>query len=209
MLTVPALTVMASFGLEYLSQMFKLRALPRATIMMAVIAATLVIAKPQWHINQPDYAREVPGDALEGTTTWADEQATQWLVPKPKTIPAQKIELRDIQQNALAQNAQSQFSVTTWKTQLHRYTIDTPIPTTVVEHTMYYPGWRVWVDGQETQIDYRDAKNPGEIVFALPAGEHKVVARLTETPLRITVDLVSILTMAIVIGKLVRNYKPA
>jgi hypothetical protein len=55
-------------------------------------------------------------------------------------------------------------------------------PTRVESSTFYYPGWTVLVDGREVRVD--PSPRSGTMEFELPAGEHRVVLELHQTPAR-------------------------
>src|SRR6185369_1693070 len=166
MITVPALSIGATLGLLAVARHLKLSKKVVGTMMIALIAVVLFISKFEWNINQQIVVKEIPGDALLGSTTWADEQATQWFLPKPTAIPAQKIEIAE---------PKSTFTVTSWKTGEHLYTVHAPKKTQVLENTMYYPGWRVFVDGNEVVVNYKDSKFPGRLVYEVEKGDHQIV----------------------------------
>lgn len=46
----------------------------------------------------------------------------------------------------------------------------------------YFPGWKVWVDGEQVLINYDNQL--GLISVALSGGEHEIVVKLTNTPIR-------------------------
>lgn len=193
MVTTPVLSVLAVLGLDYLKQVFKFSKTIQMIILVLITGLSLFLARNMWHLNQPLYAQYRAGDAIEGTTTWADEQATQWLVPKPNKIPEYKV-------TSLDQGIQ--VEIDHWLAGKHEYTVTSDQPATIVEETMYYPGWRAWVDGQEVTIDYQQPDESGKIVFEVPAGQHQVVTKMTETPMRLAVDILSLLTLVAVLGLL-------
>lgn len=184
-LTVPTLSILAVFALELLSHKYGLNKWKQALLAFFVIALTMFFAKDQWRLNQTLFWSNPAGQALLGTTTWADEQATQWLTPRPKTIPAQRIEII---------NGADPIVIEEWKTHQHQYSFTVSEESKVVEHTMYYPGWRLLVNGQEAEIDYQDQDYPGEIVYKVVPGEYKVTTKLTETTMRSLVNYISLLT---------------
>ena len=52
-------------------------------------------------------------------------------------------------------------------------------------YTYYYPGWRVWVDGRrEPDSALRPEGRYGLLTVEIPAGEHRVLLRWGDTPLR-------------------------
>jgi hypothetical protein len=71
--------------------------------------------------------------------------------------------------------------------------IDTPIPFRARYLTFYFPGWRVRVDGELTEV--APSSPQGLITFPIPAGRHEVTIRFGETPLRALADAVSFLSL--------------
>lgn len=55
---------------------------------------------------------------------------------------------------------------------------------------IYYPGFKAFVDGQEVKISF--ANDKGLIEIPLKSGSHSVEITFSETPLRMTADIVSI-----------------
>ena len=63
-------------------------------------------------------------------------------------------------------------------------------------NTIYFPGWEVWIDGRKGNIEY---KTDGFLDISIPVGYHTILARFTETPLRVICDIITILTLFVVI----------
>ncbi|MCL4397851.1 6-pyruvoyl-tetrahydropterin synthase-related protein [Patescibacteria group bacterium] len=182
MLTLPAMAVLGAMGVA------AAKASRKAVIILVVL--TILSVSYTWWRNQTEYAPVFPGDAIPGSTTWAHEQATRWLVPKPDSIPAQKIE-------------NANYQITLWKTNEHDYVINNVGKSGLVtENTMYYPGWEVFVDGVETPINYDN----GKINYLVLPGTHQIKTIFTETPLRKTVDLLSLGVFGIVVLGLLLSY---
>lgn len=64
-------------------------------------------------------------------------------------------------------------------------------------NTIYFPGWKVNVDDNSSEINYKDS---GLIKFNLLAGTHKIVAYFSETPVRITSNAISAVSLLILLG---------
>lgn len=60
---------------------------------------------------------------------------------------------------------------------------------------IYYPGWKIWIDNKEANLSYNN--DYGLTRFTVSSGEHLVLAKFTETPLRLFADLISILGLMI------------
>ena len=77
-------------------------------------------------------------------------------------------------------------------TTVHDYTVTvTGSDGRVVENTLYFPGWTVYVDGVRTEIQYQDPAYRGLITFAVPSGAHTIHIVFEDTKLRKLATLVS------------------
>jgi hypothetical protein len=65
-------------------------------------------------------------------------------------------------------------------------------------HTFYFPGWRVYVDGQEAPV--YPSGDLALLTVDIPAGEHEVLVRFEDTAPRLAGNLVSLLTALGMIG---------
>jgi hypothetical protein len=54
----------------------------------------------------------------------------------------------------------------------------------------YFPGWKVFIDGTESEIDYTNRY--GLIHFAVPAGSHDIQAKFFNTPIRTASEIISV-----------------
>lgn len=186
MLTVPVMTILGTLGLHSFLTRFRERI--QWLVIFILIAAAMSLVSFQWQRYQTEYSPSFPGDAIPGSSTWAHEQATRWLAT-PDRIPADKIE-------------NAQYKIKLWKTGEHDYTISTTKDSLVTENTMYYPGWEISIDGKETEIDYDN----GKINYAVSPGTHEVLTKFTETPLRKTVDIISLVVFGFVVLSLLLSY---
>jgi len=62
--------------------------------------------------------------------------------------------------------------------------------------TFYFPVWKVYVDGKETQIDY--SNELGLIRFDATGGRHDIKANLTDTPLRKAANAATLVGIALI-----------
>lgn len=57
----------------------------------------------------------------------------------------------------------------------HTFTVDAKTDNVrIVDHTQYFPDWRVFIDGKQTDIQFQDPSWRGEITFFVPKGTHKI-----------------------------------
>ncbi len=70
-------------------------------------------------------------------------------------------------------------------------------PVKIKVNTVYFPGWEAIVNGSKKEINYLD--NNGIITLNLNSGENNVILKFKETPLRVTADLISLLSGGLLI----------
>jgi hypothetical protein len=84
------------------------------------------------------------------------------------------------------------------------YTINLTTQTLIRFHVLYFPGWHAYIDGKEVAIMYT---NNGTVDIAVPAGDHVVRIFMTETPIRMIADIVSVLSLGILCGFGILTYR--
>lgn len=72
-----------------------------------------------------------------------------------------------------------------FKTKTNNYTV-------IRLHKYYFPDWRIFVDGKETKVKYKD-NSMGLMTLILGEGEHSIYAKLYDTPIRLLSNLMSLL----------------
>lgn len=66
-------------------------------------------------------------------------------------------------------------------------------------NTFYFPGFRYFVNDREVAVDPTKDKLLGRPRIDLAPGEHKVVAKLTDTPIRLTGNVISLVSWVLLI----------
>ncbi len=80
------------------------------------------------------------------------------------------------------------------------YRFDVADPVRAVENTLYFPGWRVFVDGTESSIEFQDPAHRGLMTFRVPAGTHTVTIQFGDTKVRKAANFLTILSLFVLIG---------
>jgi hypothetical protein len=152
-------------------------------VALVVILTTHAYTLPQYtepsaRSEQPvaiiDFESFYPPDRV-GMTIWATEQpqdtplvqqylAGQPLVKAVALTPGARVEM--VRHGAASEEV----------------TVDSPEGTELQFYTYYFPGWRGYVDGRETDI-YPGGPY-GLITLEVPPGEHQVVIRFGDTLVR-------------------------
>ncbi|MBI5614059.1 hypothetical protein HY947_03995 [Candidatus Gottesmanbacteria bacterium] len=66
---------------------------------------------------------------------------------------------------------------------------------TIIVHTSYYPGWRVYVDERSEEIDYTH----GDIRFPVSGGIHSIVMSLESTSDQKIAHLISFFSLCVLV----------
>jgi len=165
---------------------------------LAMLLLALVIllnvnhAKPQVFVNQPEsfYATN------EATTTIQDEYMPIWVKEKPVSHASQKVAL--VAGEGLIEKL-------VFNSKKVNFDLQTKTDSVVQINTLFFPGWQVKIDGQPVSLDYDNPQ--GLITFAVPAGSYRVLAEFGETKIRLTADAISLVSLLVVAGLLIKDRK--
>lgn len=147
-----------------------------------VVILTLPMTKPQYKFHYENYMYY----EFLFTSSTKGENMPIWF----ENDNIEKLKQRFISDSGLVE-----FKEIEWKTSRHLYEINSLQEDAVVEQTAYFPGWKVFIDGKQTEIDYQQKDYPGLISFKIPSGKHLVKTVFTEdTWARKIGDIISGLT---------------
>ncbi len=90
----------------------------------------------------------------------------------------------------------------------HSFEIVTTQDVTLVDNTLYFPGWKVFIDGVKTPIEFQNQLHRGLITFAVPGGNHTVDVVFTDSPVRLVSNVISgtgVIAMVVLFGLSLRK----
>ncbi len=61
------------------------------------------------------------------------------------------------------------------------FDLNAKTPVRLIDYTFFFPGWKVYVDSQETNIEFQDINYRGVITYKVPQGKHHVIVKFIET----------------------------
>ncbi len=73
-----------------------------------------------------------------------------------------------------------------------KYTVHNDSPIRMADYTFYFPGWKVWVDGNPVEIQFQDPAYRGVITYNVPAGKHEIFLKFTNTKVRTFANIISL-----------------
>lgn len=164
--------------------------------LLAVIAVFIVLpyAKTERYISNPD-SYYLTNDA---TTTSSNELMPLWVKKIPLQRAEKKVEIIDGSgsiENISFNSKRIDFSVNISSQSIVRI------------NTIYFPGWRVIVDGGNAPISYVNEK--GVMDISVVQGKHFVQMDFGETPLRLMSDVISLASLFVLLFSIIKRKKYA
>jgi len=183
-----------SFLLSYQLNLFK----GKLKILLTVSYLILIIISAKDFILPKDY--QIFPDSFYSTnqdsTTVKNEYMPKWVKVIPIAMASERVAL--INGQAKVQNVTTNGNRAT-------FSINALSQTQVQFNTVYFPGWKVKVDGKEIPISYNN--DNGLIRFLINPGNHNVNISFGETPLRMISDLISLVSLIAFFVFVIRDRK--
>ncbi len=172
-----ATSLLASFLLD-----FKFFRRPRVyvVVIILVIISSLYYWIPQ---NGFDKINENYFWNFPLNTTYFGETDVVWSAGPAQEFPKKRMEV--ISGNGTISNFRR-------KSNLHIFTVSSNTNLSVVDHTQYFPGWRVLVDNKSVPTQFQDPSYRGQIIFNIPKGRHDIQVIFGESKIRFISDIISL-----------------
>lgn len=162
------------------------KSLKIALLVLCCITIVLVAphAKPSSYIDHSD-AFYLTND---GTTTSSQELMPLWVEQIPLLKSTQKVEIK---------KGKGTIKDVVFNSKHLTATLDLKNQSLVRINTIYYPGWKILLDGKPVSISYTNINGVMEI--SAPAGNHRIEARFGETPLRLFSDSITVISFVLLV----------
>ena len=167
-------------------------------ISLALLISPILFTWPYWRIAGPSNLTERFLAVDYVGTSDTGETTPIWAVRFQEKFPKAPIEIVSSQGTVEIKNLNK-------LTQKHEFEVLATGPSRIVDNTLYFPGWKVYVDGVETPIEQQDRNWRGLITFPVPAGRHAVKVIFEETGLRKFADALSMISFGILLMLVVKK----
>lgn len=154
---------------------------------LAILLSTMFMWQPKGFSDRPDSYYS----GIYDSTTDTGESSPIWSIRFMEHRPAGPMDIAE---------GQIHISPVSRTTTTRRYEIEAAGPGRLVENTLYFPGWNVFVDGVETEIQFQDPLYRGLITFRVTEGKHDVSIKFADTKVRTLSNFISVMSLAGVIG---------
>ena len=173
---IPLVAFQAAFLISVFDKWRKL------LIFFVTLVLVFVSAKPLMFPSDYQYFPDTFYSTNQGTTTVRNEYMPKWVTNVPQTMYQSKVVV-------IGGNGKINLEDSTPEKTV--FSIFTPGKATVQINTIYFPGWRAYVNKTEVPISYT---NPmGLIRINLNKGTNNVKVVFSETSLRLLSDILSLL----------------
>lgn len=153
---------------------------------LLILLALLLLNKDYWKAKDYQLKPESFYSGIYHGTTDTGESAPIWSVRFMEKEAKAPIEIVE---------GKGEVEIIERKSAKHIYKINVESEKArILENTLYFPGWFVYVDGTElslTNVWFQDPNYRGLINFFLGKGEHQVAVIFQETKLRLIADIIS------------------
>lgn len=166
----------------------------KSRIIGSIILVTAVVSTFQmWRAKSYTVRPETHYTGIYDSTTDTGESSPIWSVRFMEHRAARPME---------AVEGKAIVTSTKRATTVHEYLVDAKSDSRLAENTLYFPGWRVFVDGVDVQVEFQDPQYRGLMTFTVPQGEHAVRVVFGDTKLRRAATFISLLGLfaAILVG---------
>jgi len=155
----------------------------RSLVMGLMVLAALFLSKDYWHAKDYLIKPESYFSGVYESTTDTGESAPIWSIRFMEKFPDSPMAVID-----------GEADIELLKRQVNRHTYQVMVSkqSRLVENTLYFPGWKVLVDGQPVVIEFQDPSWRGLMTFNVSEGEHLVEVIFGETKLRQFANLISL-----------------
>lgn len=176
--------LMGGILLSLISNKYKKAAL------LIFVVGLLVVNKDYWHANGFLYKPESFYTGTYNSTTDTGESAPIWSVRFMEYPPKSHVEI--ISGKGFIKELKRTSTS-------HAYKITTENKTRIRENTLYFPGWKVLVNGKTTDVEFQDPQNRGLITFWVNKGTYDITIVFRETKLRFFANVVSGVSLALLL----------
>ena len=157
---------------------FKNRSLLITLIFLFVISSIPFI-KVKGYATHTDYFY----NSYQGTTDYHLRTSSIWTAGDFWKKPKSELEII---------GGQGHIKNFSKKSNLHKFIADAKTQMSILDNTVYFPGWKVKIDNRRVPIQFQDMNHRGLITFGIPKGSHMVRVVFEESPVRFVADYISL-----------------
>jgi len=79
----------------------------------------------------------------------------------------------------------------------HTFRVNAQTDMSILDNTLYFPGWQARIDGTKTPIEFQNSNHRGLITLNVPQGTHAIEVSFHDSPVRFVANIISIATIVV------------
>ena len=166
-------------------------------IMIIFCAVTVAVTANMWRPKGYQIHDESFYSGVYPGTTDTGESSPIWSTRFMEHTPANPLEVVD----GVATVTRGRRSST-----VHEYTLDVKKPTLMLENTVYFPGWHIYLDGVPTGIQFQNPDYRGLMLFRVAEETKNVRVVFEDTKVRRTANIISIASIGVLVFLWIKKY---
>ena len=181
--TVFSTALLSSFIIFLIPQ--KRRAIFALCIVTILIAVNIGYIKPKGFLVKPENFYS----SIYNGTTDTGESSPIWSIRFMEKRPTVRIEVLTGEATIDERSRTSTH---------HAYTVNVVSDNArIVENTLYFPGWNVYLNNTKTNVEFQDPINRGLMTFYLSKGVNSVEVKFEDTRIRKGSNLVTVISLIV------------
>jgi len=167
--------------------------LPKKKVIKWAVSAALILGllflnikyfQPQTYLNLG-----VKNYINEENLKWKTSKISDEYLPKDFPVPQNSSEVAWEKIKLI--KGVAEFKNQILKPHQYSFEILAQTDSEILVNLAYFPGWELWINGKEA----KSTLDSGRIKQSVPAGSHKILLKLTNTPVRTLANLISLISL--------------
>jgi hypothetical protein len=143
-----------------------------------------------WHPKIYEVRDESKFTGIYESTTDTGESSPIWSVRFMEHTPKSASEVI---------NGEAVINSVSRMTTKHSYVVNAKADSRILENTLYFPGWNIYIDGVKTDIQFQDPEYRGLMTYNVTTGKHLVVVQFDDTKIRKISGYISLFSGIVVV----------
>jgi len=174
-------TLCTSVIITYVANFFKNNIFILLSLAALLVISTSLVKTDKYFNKEDSFYFNFPH-----TPSYHGETTTIWTAGDAKDFAKSQIEIIS------GEGIITKFAR---RSKSHKFYINSKNKTRILDNTVYFPGWQVFVDGQKTPIEFQDINHRGLITFSVPKGVHNIEIVFRESAIRLFSNMVSLFSI--------------
>lgn len=179
-------TILSSLLAAYLLRLLSHQ--KQSIILVIICIVTFVTTTGMWRPKANKLYDQVFFTGIYDSTTDTGESSPIWSVRFMESRPPAHVGV--VSGQAFIQELRR-------STTEHAYLIDASVKTRIVENTLYFPGWHIFVNKKEVLPEFQDPNYRGLMTFMVEPGKNEIQVLFTNTKLRSLSEALSIISLGV------------